>query len=186
MIAGIDIGQRRDYAAVVRIVPTDGRDGHRRRWCAVQAEEVPLGTEYRQVAAYAAHLSDHGGAVVLDATGVGSPVLEHARQLAEPARGVLLGVSITAGRRARLDRWPDITVPKHALLDSLRTALERRQLQLPTDAHRLRGQLAALTTKPTRTGGARVEAAGAGHDDLALAACLATWTAALLDDEGTG
>ena len=82
-IAGIDIGKAADPTAVALI--TD--------WKTERLYRIALGTDYGVIAGHLARLSrSFGFALWADATGVGAPVIDRARELG----AVVQAVSITA------------------------------------------------------------------------------------------
>lgn len=129
-------------------------------------------------------------ALVIDATGVGRPVLDALRD-ALPARAVY-GVTITGGRSVnRGQAAGDVTVPKADLVGALQVLLQTRRLSWPRGLPLLRelqGEFAAFQVKTTP--GLRESFEGKGsHDDLVLALGLGCWLgehlpAPLADVEG--
>ena len=110
--------------------------------------------------------------LVIDATGVGRPVLDMLRAAGlEP-----VAVTITGGRSASFDggTW---RVPKRMLVGALATAFEAGRLKvarsLPS-AGALLAELQAFRRQISRRG--HDSYAGAGvHDDLVIATALACW-----------
>lgn len=185
LFLGVDIGQSRDSAAYVGVVP-DGRrpGGILPKWRAAVCETAPLGTPYRAVAGRARQLLDgldeQGWACLaaVDATGVGRPVVEMIREDPHPAGDVLAVTS--HGGYALTGQWPDVRVPKRHLVASLGAAVDNQAFTVPPSlpaASRLGAQLRAYREKRNaRTGHVRHEAAReADHDDLVAALQLAVW-----------
>ena len=113
--------------------------------------------------------------LVVDATGVGRPVLD----LLDAAKrsGALdtwaRPVTITAGLVEGAG-----TVPKYALVQAVEVALQTGRLRIADGlplAPVLREELLNFQAKVSPTGHARFEAAGAGHDDLVVALALAVF-----------
>ena len=95
--------------------------------------------------------------LVMDATGLGAPVVQLARQ-----RGLRpIGLTITAGNNATLtgNAW---SVPKALLISETRIALEQRRLVVAQFPGRevLERELMAFTAKLSASGRASFEAAG--------------------------
>lgn len=174
---GLDLGQAQDYSALVIVDERDDRtrDDVReiRRW--------PLGTPYpaivedvRGVLALP-QLSD--AALVVDATGVGRPVVE----LFSAAGCYPKGVMITAGSQVTKDEYGYWHVPKKELVSTVQIGLQSGSLQiaraLPEAAILVQELLnfkATITTAANDTYGAWREGQ---HDDLVLALALALWYA---------
>jgi hypothetical protein len=140
-----------------------------------------LGTTYpeivRRVAAVVQALPHRPSKpiVVFDASGLGFPVLQLARQ-----QGIRsLGITITAGNTATLtgENW---SVPKALLVGSLRMAMHQGRLKVAQFAERevLGDELASFTAKVSASGRASFEAAGQDHDDTVLSLAMAVFTAA--------
>lgn len=185
LFLGVDVGQARDSAAYVAVVPAGMRPGGvLPRWHVAVCETAPLGTPYRALAARArgllGSLDAQGWACLgaVDATGVGRPVVELIREDPPPPCDVL---AVTAHGGHRLaGQWPDVRVPKRALVAALGAAVDNRALTVPEAlpaASRLAAQLGAYRAKPDpRTGHVRYEAAReTDHDDLVAALQLAVW-----------
>jgi hypothetical protein len=191
---GVDLGQRRDYSAVavVERIETAGygfdhlhwmtrAEGLPDEWVVRHLERMALGTPYTAVTARVVEVARHPKVrddcrLVVDATGVGMPVVDMLRA-AHPGCE-MTPVVITGGTGERYDRglW---YVPKVDLLARLQGLLEQKRLRI---ARRMResGTLVRelLDIRGTRraSGRLRVGAEGAGeHDDLALAVALAVW-----------
>ncbi len=184
IVIGVDIGQAHDSAAVVVLAPYDGRriDGHRPVWDVASARTLPLGTSYGEVVHVIDTVSGDFAAagypvvMVVDATGVGRPVLEQVRARTNE-RASVVGVTSTGGRRPG-GRWPNLTAPKEMILDALRIALQQRGIHALWEHPALARQVESLRRKPS----GRVEAAGSGHDDLALALAYAVWLGDTITD----
>lgn len=181
------MGRRADYSAAVAV---ERPDTVRRelRWMVEDlspptvrvrhAERMPLGTPYRKVAERVVELAEELGAgsqVVVDATGLGAPVVETLREMDVP--GGVVAVTITGGGSASgaaRDWW----VPKGDLIGTVSVLLDQGRLKVPrgsAGAHALMRELLAM-----RRVGRKMEA-GSGHDDLVLALALACWKAGRID-----
>src|SRR5713101_2531494 len=92
-VLGLDLGQTRDYTAVAAL------DRERHEYEVPYLCRFPLGTPYteivRSVVRLARRLGDEFDALVVDATGVGPPVVDLLRPHID--RRKLYGVTITGG-----------------------------------------------------------------------------------------
>lgn len=170
IVVGVDVGQARDPSAVVGLAHDTGA------WRVGLVQSRPLGESYSHlvdaVAALVDALQPADVLTVWDATGVGRPVLEQV-QHHDTLGPSALGVTITSGSRVT-GGWPHWRVPKRAMVHVATAAVESGDVAMP-DRHehrQLADELDALTHK-----GPRVEAAGSGHDDQALAWLMAVYAA---------
>jgi hypothetical protein len=168
---GVDIGQANDPTAVAAVAI------EAERFTLGHLERMPLGTPYPVVANRLGVIYDalpESRAMVIDATGVGRPVLD----LLRAAGRNPVAVSITGGKTARRD--PDTgfwSVPKALLLAPLLGALETGKLSLMpglSDTEALGQELAAFRRKINKHGHTVTGGKGA-HDDLVIALALAVW-----------
>jgi hypothetical protein len=190
---GVDLGQRQDHSAVAiaeRItsrapvfdpITFTTRHPESDEWVVRHLERIPLGTPYTAVAARIVDLARRPPLagkcqLIVDATGVGSPVVDMLRA-SRPGCEVT-AVCITGGQTERFD-GSVLRVPKLELMARMQTLLERDCLRI---AHRLREsgtlvrELLDMRSTRGKSGRVRVGADGAGeHDDLALAVALAVW-----------
>jgi hypothetical protein len=190
---GVDLGQRRDHSAVAVVervsrvterfdyVKWAACERESEEWVVRHLERIPLGTPYTAVAERVVRLAQKPPVVgqcqlVVDATGVGMPVIDMLRA-SRPGCG-LTAVLITGGHAERSDGsvWH---VPKLELMARLQTLFEREQLRISRrlrESGRLVRELLDMRTARGKSGRVRVGADGAGeHDDLALAVALAVW-----------
>ena len=165
MPSGITVA--RDGAVEIRSLGLDGTLG------------LPLGTSYPLVAKHLVALCDavpHPCELVIDATGVGRPVLDLLRQ----AGHLPVAVSITGTGSERLDPEDLIwRVPKLRLLAPLVRAIEGRRLSIApglSEGETLKSELAAFQRKLNGRCHAVLEGKGE-HDDTVIAAALAAWWA---------
>jgi hypothetical protein len=114
--------------------------------------------------------------VVVDATGVGGPVVE--RLMESDLACELIPVTITGGGEASR-RGRGWSVPKADLMTGLQVMLQENELRIARDlplAHELRRELLQIRAEAGAPGRMRYGALGSGeHDDLALAVALACW-----------
>ena len=173
-IVGADIGQAHDPTALA-VGELVERGFHLRH-----LERLPLGTPYpaivERIGATMKALPAPG-VLVVDATGVGRPVLDMLR-----AAGLdPIAVSITGGRTVTFDghMW---RVPKRVLIRALVTAFEGGRLKVARGlryAGALKRELQAFERRINARGHDAYNGSGE-HDDLVVAAALATWWAGRL------
>jgi hypothetical protein len=167
-LLGVDLGKVQDPTAIA-IAEMCSPDIHIRH-----LERVRLGTPYptviERITALVAKLPD--ASLVVDATGVGRPVIDQMRETGlEP-----IPVTITGGRDMTFDgdMW---RVPKKALLRPLVAASEAGRLKVAKglrEAEAFQRELLAFQRRITESGHSAFEGVGA-HDDLVIAAALICW-----------
>jgi hypothetical protein len=193
VFCGLDLGQSRDHSALVVVERADlildeidhvTYERLRERQYRVRfLERVALGTPYPNVvervrAVVRAKPLVGRCTLVMDATGVGAPVLDL-------LRGAQLGcgidpVILTGGEReSHADGvW---CVPKQNLVVGLRVMLEKRELGLPAKSGASRVLVKELAEMEMWTGGRGGLKFGSrrdgAHDDLVMASALACWRA---------
>ena len=185
-VVGLDIGQRRDYSAIAILDWLDEFTGERDpatydfiRRTAIRlrhAERVPLGTPFASVVDRIGEVVSHprlaNCTLVVDATGVGAPVVELLRAAKLPCR--LIPVQITGG----LDEGSDgvyYRVPKRDLVTGLQVLFDHWNPHLHTPSPGVKDLLRELIdfkARPSSSGNMRFEGA---RDDLAMALSLAWW-----------
>jgi hypothetical protein len=198
-ILGVDLGQASDYTALagVEVVPTLGVlpyvgqdeetgllvdrtmpiEGLPVTFNVRHLERFALGTEYPTVVDGVAERLRKvpGGAVlVVDATGVGRPVVDLL-----VARGLdPVAITITGGETPRIEgrHWH---VPKRDLIAVLQVALQNHRMRFPgklAAVEDLIRELLGLEFKVSIAGNVTMGAWREGsHDDLVLALALACW-----------
>ncbi len=117
-----------------------------------------------------------GAALVVDATGVGRPIVDQLRQSVSE----VIAVTITAGKDATFKdgMW---YVPKPELVGALVAALENDRLKIASGlryAAALVGELQSFRRQVTGAGRAAYGAETGAHDDLVVAVALAVWESA--------
>lgn len=180
-IIGVDLGKLRDYNAIAVIEHYNVKE----RWDPVMfcdkwvwrnvirgLERVELRTSYprviERVTAIVSRLLPQGRvAVVVDATGVGQPVVDALR--AAKLDCDLVPVTITGGEAAHKAGgvWH---VPKQELLVTTQMMLCQGELKIPENldlAEDLKREMAKMRIDLTTI--------GKGHDDLVMAVSLAAW-----------
>ncbi|MBK9169307.1 MAG: hypothetical protein IPM24_17845 [Bryobacterales bacterium] len=177
-VAGLDLGQSRDFSALAlleRTLHTGPRDPV--TWTLPAAEfyvlrrlhRFPLGTPYPQVVDALAHLFAapplaRRATLVVDATGIGAPVVDYLRRTRLPV--TLQPVCITAGQAASLGPGR-LSVPRKDLIAALHLLLEQGRLLVPESLSLGRTLARELKNFSRRAG---------LHDDLVLALSLAAWS----------
>ena len=159
---GLDLGQRQDFSAVA-VVERDEQGCMRVR----HLERLALGTPYVNVVSRVSEIMQHPelareSRLVVDATGVGAPMVEMLRA-ARPAYRVT-AVTITAGEHAH-GREEDWHVPKKDLMAGLQVLLEDGQLKIHRrlrDAEALVRELTDIRLN-SRSGGRVGMGAGIGN-----------------------
>lgn len=189
---GLDLGQANDFSALA-IAERNRRPRYRderrndttAKYRIGHLQRYPLKTPYPAIVAQVATLVRDLAArsptpylrLVVDATGVGRPVVDLLRQERLPAD--LIDVTITGGDAVAQD-GRTFRVPKRDLVSTVQVALQSERLkiaqQLP-DAQTLTRELLAFQVKISAetahdSYGAWREGA---HDDLVLATALAVW-----------
>ena len=199
-VMGFDVGQANDYSAVVivhsyRSRRVNERDAfakpvEERHHDLVHAErfrEIPYPEQIRRVAERFGEVEQHAkidyrhatASLVVDATGVGKPILDALREAGLRPRGVIITGGETASRGDGIDR-----VPKRVLATTMQVALQSGRLRIAQElpvADLLEKELRGFRVKITLTGHVKFgNDVGAwresDHDDLVLATALAVWT----------
>jgi hypothetical protein len=190
---GLDLGQRRDPAAIAVVGKLDSRPLEVRRlygstersgFTVRHLERIPLGTPYPLVVERVRKIGEHWELagrcnLVVDATGVGGPVVDL-------LRGAGLGfevcaVTITGGGQEHKLNNGGFSVPKQDLFAGLQVLLEKNELHIAKqlkEAVALRRELLSVKQRESDTGRVKMGAEGTGqHDDLVMALALACWRA---------
>ena len=184
---GVDLGQKQDPTALALVRRIEYRNpfgGPRFDGLGVVGlERVPLGTPYPVVVERLWRLTHRMGLigqvkVVVDATGVGSPVVDAMRQAGLGAE--VTAVTITGGDKES-NKGMDYHVPKQDLMMGLQLLLEKRELKISRkvgEAGALVKELVNMRQQTGVRGRLRVGAEAFGeHDDLVMALALAVWKA---------
>jgi hypothetical protein len=184
---GLDLGQKQDHTAVSVLEWTDTGDAVRdpvtyewkreRVMRLVHLERIGLGTAYPDIVNRAREIVNlpqlRGCTLVVDATGVGLPVVDLLRAAHLDCR--ILPVTITGGV-GESSRASGYSVPKRDLITGLQVLFESGKFQMPDTpaTEDLVHELAGMRAKPSRTGNWRYEGS---PDDLVLSLALAWWWA---------
>ena len=180
-VVGLDLGQAQDYTALAVIERVETED-KRQPSCHVRhLERFRLGTSYPTIVERVADMLSReplagDASLVVDATGVGAPVVDLLREAG--LRPV--AVTITGGDAVGCE-GRDYRVPKRDLVATLQVLLQTGRLKvaesLPEAATLTRELLnfqVRITDKAADIYGVWREG---GHDDLVLAVALACWWA---------
>ena len=166
---GLDLGQKRDYSALVVVERV-----HRDRIDVRYIERMPLGTPYPAVVERVREIVQwdelyRDCALAVDATGVGAPVVDMLR--AARLGCELTAVTITGGGKENpVAPGKTASVPKRDLMAGVEVLLEKEQLRIGRrlrESSRLSRELVSM-----RNGKDSAE-----HDDLVIALSLACWRA---------
>ena len=183
---GVDIGQRVDPTAIA-VVETERRKradgkGTEVHHLARHVERLPLGTPYPDVASRVAEIATgvcergSGGSspqLYLDATGVGTPILDLLKSARVRAR--LVAVYFTHGDRRNLVDG-EVRLGKAWLVSRMQALLQQGLLHLPRtpEAEQLGRELLDYEIKVSEDANDRYGAFKVGsHDDLVTALGLA-------------
>lgn len=190
LYCGLDLGQANDFTALAiaeRVTaslapeqPAPGAvalpDYHVRA-----LDRAPLGTPYPVIARTVATMFrsppfSNTGALVVDATGVGRPVVDSLRHTGLSP----IAVTITGGSEVHGGRGA-YRVPKNDLVSNLILLFQQRRIRIAASLHHaetLIRELEAMRMRITASGNDQYGAYGEGeHDDLVLALALALWYA---------
>ena len=193
-VVGVDLGQSRDFTAIVvemlslvertYCTPDAWQNVQRRETIVLHKvkhiERVPLGTSYPDVIELVRHrvtglpAMPRPTQLVVDATGVGRPVLDLMRRAdLDP-----FGVTITGGGGETVEKR-DARVAKRLLANTVAVALDTGRLTFPAPGeHRdtLRRELSAFRVTVNANQNETFESwREKFHDDLVRAAALAVW-----------
>jgi hypothetical protein len=174
-IIGLDLGQVRDYTALVVL------ERQPAAWAVRHLQRFALGTRYPIVVGQVLELRHRlDCTLVADQTGVGRAVIDMFNErLRGEAEGVFRPVTITAGRRVQLDERGDLRVPKRELVRAVQGVLGRNQLRIARglpEATALARELSNFRVRVTAKGRETYAAwRERDHDDLVLALALAVW-----------
>jgi hypothetical protein len=178
-VLGLDFGQANDHSALALLEADDIRKpSYRLRGL----HRFPLGTPYSELpAALADRIAEPPLArrigLALDATGVGTPIVELFRE--QFPRLPIYAITITGGNQVT-GTPSNPHVPKHHLINTCSVILERQRLEIAQHMRHtndLRDELQAYQHETTEHGNEIYAPAHGEHDDLVIALSLALWTA---------
>jgi hypothetical protein len=189
--SGLDLGKRADFSALAVVEVAHTTDPQKPREPVLHhscrhLQRWPLGTPYPEIIDAVGRLYRgtplQNSVLVIDATGVGSAVVDEARDRFHRANVpcTVRSVLITAGFAVTLaeDGWH---VAKRELVSALRALQGSRRLKVAQElpeARTLTRELETFRLKVTEAANETFGALGTGqHDDLVLALMLACWFA---------
>ena len=196
---GLDLGQSQDFTAlavVERAECAGAWDGAAFAYLTESAvrlrhmERVPLGTTYPEVVARvgrvmrSAALAKGRRHLVVDATGVGQPVVDLLEQEDLPCK--IWPVTITGGVSEGLSKTT-YRVPKRDLIIGLQVRLQAGELQIAAglkEGAALARELGDMRVQMSSGGREKYGARSGEHDDLVLAVALACWGVSKLEETG--
>jgi hypothetical protein len=198
---GVDIGQRRDPTAIAVVEQEERRDTETHH-IARHLERLPLGSPYPAVAERVAAVvggvlaatSGEAPTLYVDATGVGTPIVDVLRAASVGDLAQLVAVYFTHGDRRKVERG-EVKLGKAWLVSRMQALLQSGQLHLPrtAEAEALGKELLDYEIRVTEDANDRYGAFRVGaHDDLVTALGLATqedrgggWSTSYRDDPYT-
>lgn len=183
---GLDLGQAQDYSAfciVQRVLPVpDPRSDNQlpkptylcrglKRWS--------LGTSYVSIVSEVVSTVNRqplaGADLVVDATGVGRPILDMIRQ--QPLAARVVPVTITSGHVEKFVEG-SFHLAKVILVHATVSLLQQRRVQVPVELQHaavLIDELKNYRVKISQAANETFNAREGAHDDLLIAFCLACW-----------
>jgi hypothetical protein len=186
-IVGLDLGQKQDHTAVSVLEWAETGEGVRdpatyewkrdRVMRLVHLERIGLGTAYPGIVDRIRRLLSTpqlaGCTLVVDATGVGLPVVDLLRAARLDCR--IIPVTITGGA-GESNHSGGYSVPKRDLITGLQVLFESGKFEMPDtpEIEDLIQELAGMRAKPSRSGNWRYEGS---PDDLVLSLALSWWWA---------
>jgi hypothetical protein len=183
-LVGLDLGQVRDFTAVAILYRDVGAPHDRMPpvYAVPHLARFPLGTTYPEIVEQVRRmltrppLYDGLTSLVVDATGVGRPVVDLFRSMFPSG---VAPVTITSGSAVTQDPTGYWHVPKKELVSSLQVLLQGRRLKIANalrEARVLVRELENFRVKVTASAHETFEAWREGdHDDLVFAVALAAW-----------
>jgi hypothetical protein len=197
---GLDLGKNSDFTALA-VVERAEFEGEwdvatwaHRTEPAVRLrylERIPLGTPYPEIVGRvgkvmgSAALAQGRRHLVVDATGVGQPVVDLLAR--ENLDCKLWPVTITGGASEGISRG-GYRVPKRDLIIGLQVRLQEGELQIASglkEGATLARELGDMRVETTGGGREKYGAKSGKHDDLVLAVALACWGVSKLEETGT-
>lgn len=146
MIAGVDIGRSRDFTAIVTLDDL----------VITRADRLRLGQEWRAIVEGILHTTAGCSHIVVDATGVGSPIVE---ALQEKSSARVFPFLFTAASKPKL-------------IGFLVSWFRDLSIHPACDAEDLREELSRFSAQPTRKGWKFSGKGRGGKDDLVMALAL--------------
>jgi len=188
LFIGLDLGQltdpsaasviRRDIVTDAAGLPTRNIAGNwAYRFTVLGLRRFPLHTPYTHVVNYVKANRPPGSRLVIDATGVGRPIVEMFRD-AMPFPAIIDAVTITGGQSWSQPSPGEWHCSKVELVAAARVILESTLLKvIPSLEHAslLKRELLNFRIKTSKTENEVYEARESEYDDLVISACLPIW-----------
>jgi hypothetical protein len=174
---GLDLGQSQDYTALSIL---ERKDRKPFTYDARHLQRFPLGTSYPDIVAKVSDMMRRAPLVdnadlVVDATGVGRPVID----LFNNARLRPVAVTIMGGSTVTEEKSRVFRVPKRDLVINLQVLFQQGRFRIADalpDSQTLLNELINFKVKITTSAHDTYEAWREGiHDDLVLSVALAAW-----------
>ena len=185
-VFGVDLGQANDFTAITimeRIIEVVDDEAQPSRYHVRHLQRLKTGTSYPDVVEIVGRLlkslphRDRAPALIVDATGVGRPVVDLMRK----AGLYPVAVTITGGANENSAGNFSHSIPKRNLVSCLQIALQSGRLKVARglpEAETLIKELQNFKVKISLSGHDSYEAWRESiHDDLVLSASLAVWWA---------
>ena len=186
-LIGLDLGQQNDYTAVALLQRIDQQPDPSKSFHSLlivrHLERFPRGANYADMAGRIRDLARAPlircrSKLVIDATGVGTPVLDMLKHMHIGVE--IVPVVITGGDTASEENGRH-RVPKKDLVAAVSVLLQQGVLQIPKQlalAETLVDEMLNFRVRVSLEGSLSYEAWRSGdHDDLVLAVALACWQA---------
>jgi hypothetical protein len=182
-LIGADIGKAADYTALSVIeyrAKDKDVDSNLYEYHIRHLFRPSLGTPYPDVLEIINKLAEHpavgsDSAVVVDATGVGAPIVDLLREKLP----LLVAITITGGSNVNEQNKFNFSVPKRDLISNLQVLYQAKKIKIAKgikDADTLVKELLNFKVKISTSGHDSYEAWREGsHDDLVLSVALACW-----------
>jgi len=177
-IVGLDLGQSQDYTALVLLGQHVAAPAH---YHLRYIKRFPLKTSYQEIMDSVTRMlkskefDAHPSALIIDATGVGAPVVDMFKR----AKVRPVAVTITCGFEVTKVSGREFRVPKLDLVSTLRLLFDDQRLQIAEglpDAKVLVDELLSFRLKVSDAGHDTYSPWREGeHDDLVLVTALAAW-----------
>ena len=177
-LVGLDLGQSRDFTALIILEQLGGTPAH---YNLRFIKRFPLKTSYQETMDSVTRMlkskefDAHPSALIVDATGVGAPVVDMFKR----AKVRPVAVTITGGFEVTRVSGREFRVPKRDLVSNLRLLFDDERLQIAEglpDVKVLVDELLSFRLKVSDAGHDTYEPWREGeHDDLVLATALAAW-----------
>ena len=177
-LVGLDLGQAQDYTALIILEQHGAAPAH---YNLRFIKRFPLRTSYQKIMDSVTRMlkskefDAHPSALIIDATGVGAPVVD----MFQRAKVRPVAVTITCGFEVTPVSGREFRVPKRDLVSTLRLLFDDQRLQIAEglpDAKVLVDELLNFRLKVSDAGHDTYEPWREGeHDDLVLATALAAW-----------